>query len=268
MMLQNNQKTQDSGLGTAGIADIDNSLDEESKNIVNIIQKYKDSAMMYKFRRMNEWNENYALYRDRVILNRLTQRQSVNIPVIKFSVKTLLKNIKTIPDIHFSNLDNDTQAEHNLNLYWKQEGVENNHMKIKDKADKRQAFLFGRTFKMPNVVRGKLYWEIVDPMDVLVDRYIDPTDFNTSRFVCQEHIFKALSSLEGDDQYNQTIISKLKESYATAQGLIKQQETLMNMKAKEQRMLSMGVPDVLNPILGETYVELNKAFFYKKYPRF
>ncbi len=37
-----------------------------------------------------QWTLNYELYRDTVIINRLTQRQSVNVPYMKKTLKTYL----------------------------------------------------------------------------------------------------------------------------------------------------------------------------------
>ena len=44
----------------------------------------------WRERRHQQWTENYQLYRDTVITNRLTQRQSVNVPLIKATIRTLL----------------------------------------------------------------------------------------------------------------------------------------------------------------------------------
>ncbi len=73
----------------------DNSIVPASPN-ANLLEKLrinKDSAFKHRRRRHPDWTDNYTLYRDKVILNRLTQRQSVNIPLIKQSkhcLKTLM----------------------------------------------------------------------------------------------------------------------------------------------------------------------------------
>ena len=55
------------------------------------LRAYKDSGYNYRERRHEDWKENYTLYRDKVNINRLTQRQSVNVPLMKQTVRTLLK---------------------------------------------------------------------------------------------------------------------------------------------------------------------------------
>src|ERR1035437_2597998 len=95
----------------------------------------KESAFKYRRPRSFDWTDNYLLYRDKVSLNRLTQRQSVNIPLIKSSIKTLLKDIDDPPILYFSNLDNDEHAEVSFNEYWKYSSVRNNLI-LKDIIDK------------------------------------------------------------------------------------------------------------------------------------
>lgn len=43
---------------------------------------------IYRERRHSEWTENYILYRYRVVTNRLTQRQSINVPYITTMIST------------------------------------------------------------------------------------------------------------------------------------------------------------------------------------
>ena len=73
----------------------------------------------YQRRRHEQWTENYQLYRDRVIINRLTQRQSINVPLIKGIIKTVLANTDEFPDIEFEELDNDKDKEIIFNELWK-----------------------------------------------------------------------------------------------------------------------------------------------------
>src|ERR1019366_5313701 len=79
-----------------------------------------DERADYDFqkRRHDQWKENYELYRDFVITNRLTQRQSVNIPLMKATIKTVLANTDEFPDIHFEELGNDKEKELLFNEYW------------------------------------------------------------------------------------------------------------------------------------------------------
>jgi len=50
--------------------------------------------------------------------NRLTQRQSVNVPLMKETIRTILSGIDDPPDTYYENLDNDKQRECFMNEYW------------------------------------------------------------------------------------------------------------------------------------------------------
>ena len=71
----------------------------------------KDTGFNYREPRHDQWRENYELYRDKVTVNRLTQRQSVNLPLMKTTIRTLLKDIDDMPVMEFENLDNDKEAQ-------------------------------------------------------------------------------------------------------------------------------------------------------------
>jgi len=54
----------------------------------DIIQKDLESDRLWRERRHANWTLNYELARDTVITNRLTQRQSVNVPYMKKTLKS------------------------------------------------------------------------------------------------------------------------------------------------------------------------------------
>jgi hypothetical protein len=220
----------------------------------------KEQAFKHRRRRHFDWTDNYLLYRDKVMLNRLTQRQSVNIPLIKSSIKTLLKDVDDPPILNFANLDNNDQAEVFYNAYWEYSAQRNNLI-LKDIVDKRQVMLFGRSFKFLNIVNGHFYWEIVDPQDVLIDRYVDPTDIDSARFVIREHIYRPLASLKTDPKFDNAAVSRLQEYLGSDAGLIKAEQNQLDWVEKQRREAGLGVIDAFLPILGETYVELNEWWF-------
>ena len=225
----------------------------------------KESGYNFRERRQNDWKENYTLYRDKVSINRLTQRQSVNLPLMKQTIRTLLKDVDDMPVLYFENLDNDKQAETFQNEYWKWV-TEDNHMDLKDIMDKRQVFLYGRSFDQMQIIDGKVKIEIVDPEDILIDRYVDPSDLNTARFLIHTHIFKPLTVIEANTAYDQAAVKELKKYYATKQGLIKAGENGDMDTRKKEKMRDMGLVDVEEPVLGETIVELSLHFMYHKEP--
>ena len=227
------------------------------------LRKAKYESFWFRRRRQPDWTDNYTLYRDKVQINRLTQRQSVNVPLIKSTIKTLLKDIDDPPILYFSNLDNNDQAEVYFNEYWHMNSIQN-QLILKDIVDKRQEMLFGRSFKFMNIVDGDFFWEVVDPEDVLVDRYVDPADIDTARFIIREHIYKPLSSLRNDPKYDNAAVRKLQKFLGSQAGLVRATENQLDWVERNRRYASLGVIDTFAPQLSETYVELNE-FWIKEW---
>lgn len=229
---------------------------------VTMLRNNREDGYNYKYRRSIDWTETYELYRDKVIVNRLTQRQSVNLPVMKGQIKTLLKDIDDMPVIYFENLDNDKQAELFKNEYWKWT-VEVNKMELQDIVDKRQVLLFGRSFDQWQIVDGRVKMTVQDPEDILVSRYVNPFDLHSSRYLIHLNIFVPLSSLKKNKDYDQAEVAELEEYFSSKLGIVKAAENEKQMVEKNQKMRDMGVPDVDDPVLGETYVELALHFTYR-----
>lgn len=232
---------------------------------LTMLKNNKEGGYNYRERRHDPWKETYELYRDKVTINRLTQRQSVNLPLMKQCVRTLLKDVDDMPVIQFENLDNNKDAEIFKNEYWKL-CVDENKMDIQDIVDKKQVFFYGRSFDQWQVVDGKIKMTVQDPIDMLVSRYTDPFDLHSSRFLIHTHIFKPFSYLENNPNYDQAKVKELKQWYGTETGLIKARENKNMLQGKNEKMKEMGVDDVDNPILGEAIVELTQHFVFRKEP--
>ncbi len=222
----------------------------------------KDTGFNYREPRHEAWRENYELYRDKVTVNRLTQRQSVNLPLMKTTLRTLLKDIDDMPVIEFENRDNDKQAEVFQNEYWKHT-LEVNNADLQDIVDKKQNFFFGRTFDSWQIVDGKIKFDIEDPEDMLVDRFMNPYDIDSSRFLIHTHIFVPLSSLEKNEDYDQKEVKVLKDFFVSKLGLVKAIDNKNSLQQKNQKMTEMGVTDMEDPLLGETYVELTMHYVFR-----
>jgi hypothetical protein len=216
-----------------------------------------DSAFEYRQRRHEDWKTNYMLLRDKVITNRLTQRQSVNVPLMKANLSTLQANIAPIADLDFESLDNDKQAQLFMNEYWAWTAKANS-LGVIDHVDTKQQLLYGRSFIKLNIVNGKIKLTVEDPQDILVDRFTDPVDIETARYVIHGNIFKTLDEILEDPNYDGDAKSHLKSFYATKLGLIKAEENAELMRDRNERLAEMGVDDVNDPLLGATYVVLNE----------
>ena len=230
------------------------------QNLLENLKTDEQADFDFQKRRHSQWTENYQLYRDTVITNRLTQRQSVNIPLMKGTIKTILSMIDEFPRIEFEELGNDKQKEILLNAYW-EDVVSKDRMEIKDIVDKKQEQLYGKSWTKLNISNGKFTTEILEPWDVLVDRYADPTDYdNTAHHLIHCNIFKTLDQLEANGNYNKDAIARLKTYYGTKEGLIKAEQNTELMQAKNERLGQMGVNDIDNPALGHIVVEIREYY--------
>lgn len=130
------------------------------------LQDNIDSAAQYRERRHPQWSENYRLYRDTVITNRLTQRQSVNVSLMKETLRTIRANIAPVSELTFESLENDKQKELFKNEYWRWV-AKRNRLPLLDYVDTNQELLYGRSFIKLNVVDGQVNLKVLDPQDIL-----------------------------------------------------------------------------------------------------
>ena len=228
-------------------------------DLQSLISTSKEEGENFQERRRQDWRENYTLYRDKVIVNRLTQRQSVNVPMMKGVIRTLLSKVDEMPVLEFDNLDNDKQRELYFNEVWSITAKEN-RLKLKDLVDKKQVMLYGRSFKKLNVINGRFNFDIIDPHDILVSRYCDPTDIDSSDYVIQKHIFSTLSDIKENPMYDKSVVRELKKFFESEQGLITSSDNEEALREKNDRMRDMGLDDVDSPDIGQTIVELNEVF--------
>lgn len=231
------------------------------ENIIAIrVAKYNEGAKTYQERRHPDWRETYSLYRDKVQTNRLTQRQSVNVPLMKETIRTLLSKTDEFPDLYFESLSNDKQKEIFLNEYWKWWLVADN-FEIKDVVDKKQEGLYGRSTMKLNLFNGRPTAEVLEPYDWVVDRYADPSDLDeTAMYQAHLNIFRAISQIEANPLYNKEAVARLKVFYAQAMGLARSEENIKQLMARNERMQDMGLWDIENPSLGESFVNITEHY--------
>lgn len=229
---------------------------------MQMLLKNKTDGFAYRERREEEWRENYTLYRGKVTINRLTQRQSVNIPLLKTNIRSMLKDIDDMPILYFENLDNNKQAEVFKNEYWK-DTMDFNRTELQDIVDKKQVCIFGRSFDQWQVINGKVVMNITDPEDILVSRYTNSYNIHSSRYLIHTNIFIPLSVLERDEKYEKSAIRELKEYFISQDGIDKSQQNERILQEKNKKMEDMGFDKVNDPILGEKYVAITLHFVFR-----
>jgi len=228
-------------------------------NELQLIEHEKESAYNYRERRHDQWRENYTLSRDRIQTNRLTQRQSINVPLMKYGLATILKDIDEASLVTFSSLSNNEEKEILFNEAWN-EFWKRNKGKLKDRASKKHLGLYGRYFKKLNIVNGKAVFDVVLPENILVDRYLDPLDLDSARILIHINIFESLTNILANEDFDQDARNSLSQYFATDGRQVESATNVDRMNNMNDKMADMGVTDTESPVVGTTIVELNEVY--------
>lgn len=219
----------------------------------------KKAAREFQSRRHEDWNENYELYRNKVRLNRLTQRQSVNIPLMKETVKTLLSKTDDPPSVDWKELSGNIQKELIFQEIWNQDYDRLNLEGI-DIQEKKSVLLYGRGFKKLNWKDGEFDVQALDIYDVIVDPLVDPLDIETARYVIHQNIFRSLKDVLADERYTNEGRAKLKSFLDSEEGMLLSGQARQEYEKKMERLKSVGLREDQIPGLasGEMVVNLTE----------
>jgi hypothetical protein len=232
----------------------------KQSELEKITSEAADSAYWYQYRRHMDWTENYTLYRDKVITNRITQRQSVNIPMMKYILKASMKAIDDPPALYFRSRSNNEDKEIKINTFWNRV-VDDQKINVRDLVDKKQNILYGRTTSDWNIQNGKTIFDLKDTFDVYFDQFTDPTDIDgTFTYVDHRHIFLPLADVINDKRYDASARAKLKVWASSADGIARMGENSRSYIEKMLRSQIMGQINVANPKIGTPLVEAMKCW--------
>lgn len=243
-------------------------MDEENKTKnnsslqknYNLLVQDETAGMQYQRRRLDEWTENYLNYRNKVTVNRITQRQSISFPITKDTLKAIVSNIDDFTGLKFTDLGNDKQKEIFKNAYWDYT-CEISKMKIKDIIDKRNVCIYGRSFKMVNIIDGDPIIDIIDPYDILVSPYTDPADIQTAGYIIHKNIFTNLNKLKENPDYDKGAIKEIEDYFKGSEvGKIKANLILDSAKKKNDRLKELGFTEITDVLIGDLVVELKVEY--------
>lgn len=233
-----------------------------NEQILEQHKKDKKLSTDFKDRRFSQWNENYYLYRDKVITNRLTQRQPVNVPIMRETIQTWISKIDEPPMLVFESRTKGNKSEDGqivMNELW---GYYYDELKLDllDTMDKKIVGLQGRSFKMWGFEGGKIYCDLLDPYDVEVDPKVNPLNLNTARFVIRRNLFVSLRDILANKQYSEEAKNTLKVYLDSKEGIIKAAETQQEWFMRQQRLKVLGAFNFDEFSATDTVVELNHSF--------
>lgn len=228
----------------------------------DIFRTELEDAYDFRKRRHTEWTDNYLLLRNRIITNRITQRQTIVIPLMKYTLNTILKDVDELPQLYYKNLDNDKQRELFYNEYWASV-VQDNSLEIRDVADKKNAFTYGRSFLGLNIADGCVKIPNIDPNDLYVHRFTDPLDLDSSPCVIQSKIYRRIKDVIRNEKFDKEGRGVLKSYISTTLGKLELSGNVDIVRDRNERLAMMGVTDMDTPSLAEDYVELSQMCRYE-----
>lgn len=202
--------------------------------------KEKESAAEFQERKHEDWNDNYELYRNKVRTNRLTQRQAVNIPLMKETIKTLLSKIDDAPEVDWKENSGDDMKELIYQEVWNQNSIDNK-LELTDILDKKNVLLYGISTKKLNIVDEGVKINVMDNWDILLDPLMQAGDIETGRFVIHQNIFRSIRDILADDKYTDEGKEELKLWADAPPGVTQTNQNVEEWEKKMERLKAMGV---------------------------
>lgn len=215
--------------------------------LIKKLKHEKDVAYKYQKRRHGAWLEIYELYRNIIRTNRLTQRQAINIPLMKETIRTIGSKINEDSDIRLEDKGGEIDKEIIANALW-QRAVEDNSFALLDRVDKKQEQLYGRSHFVLNVDMEQdipVTIAVKDVFELLVDPKTKPWDIDTARYTIETNIYKPLDEILTSDKYDGGAKGELKKEFdkrspnGNPSTHYKKQQ-----RAKNERMQSLGIESI------------------------
>lgn len=225
-------------------------------------RREKDDSIRFKERRTEQWNESYLLYRDKVATNRLTQRQPVNIPVIRETIQSWISKIDEEPQLSFSARGRgtrDKRGEIYVNEMW-DFTFDSEKLELKDNLEKKIVGLQGRAFKYWHFSEGQVKCSVIDPYDIDIDPRVNPFDLNTASFINHKNIFIPLRRILSNPSYTAEGKAQLKLYIDTKEGLLAAHTNREEFDMKQARLRDLGAHNYDEYRASDVLVELNRSF--------
>ena len=231
------------------------------EQIIEKLKKEKEAGRELQDRKHLDWDDNYELYRNKVKTNRLTQRQAVNIPLMKETVKTLLSRIDEPPEVDWKNLENDEQKEIIYQEIWNS-FVKGNNLQLIDVLDKKNVLLYGSSIKKLNIGESGIEASVMDIYDILIDPLMNVWDLESARFIINHNIYRSVREILADKRYSEKGKQELKIWADSEPGVIQGKVNEEEMQKKMERMKAMGVNDSEFPYYAGGDVIINLTEHY------
>lgn len=222
----------------------------------------KKAANDLQLRRHEDWTDNYDLYRNKVKTNRLTQRQAVNIPLMKETVKTILSKIDEAPNVDWEELSGDEEKELVYQEVWN-EAYTSKKYELADVLDKKNVLLYGTGTKMLNIEDDGISIDALDPFDIVFDPLMKSGNVESCRFIVRQNIFKSIRDILANPEYTDKAKEELKFWADSTPGLVQTAENKEQWERKMQRLKDMGLTSDKFSVFagGDRLINITEHFF-------
>jgi len=239
----------------------------DNESLLVKLAEEKRVAIEFQRRRHDAWGEIYNLYRDIVETNELTQRQEVNIPIMKETKKTLLSRIDEPPDVVFDCLESDIagrEKEIVINEIWQEDYNKCNFEGI-DIMEKNNVLLSGRTFKKLNFLDGEFKVEVPNKFDIVIDPKTNPLDIETAGFMIHLHIYRKLRDILANEKYEEEGKQELKKylqegSDEQGKGQLIEFPEEATEEARNEKLRDLGIDNFDEFSAADIEIELNEHY--------
>jgi len=212
----------------------------ETSTLLEKLKAEKKAANELQQRKHADWDDNYELCRNKVKTNRLTQRQAVNIPLMKETEKTLLSKIDDAPNVKWKEKGGNEDKEILYQELWDMT-MKENKLELLDILDKKNVLRYGLSTMMLNIGKRGISVHVLDVYDIVFDPLMNPADIETARFIVRQNIFRSVREILADDRYTEEGKNKLKLWVDSAPGMTQSQDNKKHWEEKIERLKSMGV---------------------------
>lgn len=225
-------------------------------------RREKEDSARFKMRRLEQWNDNYFLYRDKTTINRLTQRQPVNIPVTRETIQSWVSKIDEQPKLRFEargRSKRDKRGELYVNEMW-DVNAEMEQLDLKDNLEKKIVGLQGRTFKHLHFQENHVKIDIIDPYDVDIDPRVNPFNLNTASYLNHKNIFIPLRRILANKTYKPEAKLELKIYLDSKQGIISAAQNENENAMRKLRLETLGASNYDEYRASDVMIELNRSY--------
>ena len=241
-------------------------MEEEniSKPSALIAKLTSEKKVAYEFqeRKHDHWRQTYELYRDYVATNRLTQRQAVNFPLLKETIKTTLAKIDDPPKVVFKCLekgDKGREKEFILKELWDYYTNKLN-LEGQDLLDKKNVLMTGRSHIKLNFLEKKFKCEVLENWDCLIDPKVSALDIESAKWFIHQNIFRSLREILANKKYEEKGKQELKQFLNSKEGMILSGDTKLALDDKNERLRNLGVDNFDDFGARDVIIELKEHY--------